>query len=134
MYGEYVNIAARIEGLADSGGVCISRNSYDHIKNKLKQGYEYIGEHAVKNIKDPVRVYRILMTQADVGKLIGEEPKPILKPEVWATVIIAAIIVILIRYQLYQKISYPKFDPASIDRMAFSLPNKLSTWPVFMLY
>ena len=48
LYGEGVNIAARIEGLADSGGICISRNAYDHIKNKMKIGCEYIGEHTVK--------------------------------------------------------------------------------------
>jgi adenylate cyclase len=51
LYGEGVNIAARIEGLADPGGICISRGAYDHIRNKLKYGYEYIGEHSVKNIK-----------------------------------------------------------------------------------
>ena len=61
IYGNGVNVAARIEGLAEAGGVCISRNAYDHIKNKLTLGYEYIGEHNVKNIKDPVRVYKLLM-------------------------------------------------------------------------
>ena len=54
LYGEGVNIAARIEGLAEPGGVCISHNAYDHVKNKLTLGYEYIGEHTVKIIKDPV--------------------------------------------------------------------------------
>ena len=44
LYGEGVNIAARIEGLADPGGVCISRNVFDHIKNKLELGYEYISD------------------------------------------------------------------------------------------
>ncbi len=58
LYGEGVNIAARIEGLADPGGVCVSRGVYDHIRNKLNFGYEYLGEHNVKNIKHPVRVYR----------------------------------------------------------------------------
>lgn len=43
------------------------QNAYDHIKNKLKLGYEYIGEHSVKNIKDPVRVYHVLMDPADAG-------------------------------------------------------------------
>jgi len=56
LYGEGVNIAARIEGLAEPGGVCISRNAYDHVKNKLTLGYKYISEYSVKNIKDPVRV------------------------------------------------------------------------------
>ena len=74
-YGHGMNIAARIEGLADPGGICISRGAYDHIRNKLNFGYEYIGEHAVKNIKHPVRVYKILMAPEDAGRLIGEEKK-----------------------------------------------------------
>jgi len=73
IYGHGVNVAARIEGLADPGGVCISRNAYDHIREKLDFGYEYLGDHRVKNIKHPVRVYRVLMDPADAGKLIGEK-------------------------------------------------------------
>jgi adenylate cyclase len=126
LYGEGVNIAARIEGLADPGGVCISRGAYDHVKNKLKLGYEYIGDHAVKNIKDPVRVYKILMDSKDAGKLIGDEPKPLLQPGVWATVIIAAIVLILIGYQIFNKTIAPEFEPASIENMAFQLPDKPS--------
>ena len=61
IYGDGVNIAARIEGLADPGGVCISKTAYDQLKNKLELGYEYLGEHSVKNIVEPVRVYRVLM-------------------------------------------------------------------------
>ena len=61
IYGDGVNIAARIEALAEAGGICISRNVFDQVKNKLKLGYEYIGEHTVKNIAEPVRAYRILM-------------------------------------------------------------------------
>jgi adenylate cyclase len=61
IYGDGVNIAARIEGLADGGGICISRTVYDQVKNKLSLGYKYMGEHTVKNIAEPVRVYRVLM-------------------------------------------------------------------------
>ena len=61
IFGDGVNIAARIEGLAEAGGVCISRNAYDHIRNKLNLGYEYLGEHDVKNIKQPVRVYKVIL-------------------------------------------------------------------------
>jgi len=75
IYGSGVNVAARIEGLADAGGVCISRNVYDQIKDKLTSGYEYLGDHEVKNIKDPVRVYKLLMDPQDAGKLIGEKSK-----------------------------------------------------------
>jgi adenylate cyclase len=126
LYGEGVNIAARIEGLADPGGVCISRGAYDQVKNKLKLGYEFIGEHAVKNIKDPVRVYKVLMESKDAGKLIGDEPKPLLKPETWATVIVAAFVLIIIGYQVFHKTIAPKFEPASIEKMAFPLPDKPS--------
>lgn len=61
IYGDGVNIAARIEGLADGGGICISGTVHDHIENKLDLGYDYLGEKAVKNIQKPVRVYRVRM-------------------------------------------------------------------------
>ena len=126
IYGSGVNVAARIEGLAEPGGVCISRNAYDHIKNKLKLGYEYIGEQAVKNIKDPVRVYKILMEPEDAGKLIGEKPKPALKSWVWSSIVVTAIVLTLIGYKLFQKMTAPEFKPASIEKMAFPLPEKPS--------
>ena len=59
IYGDGVNIAARIEGLAESGGICVSRSVFDQIEGKIPLSYEYIGEQTVKNIKNPVRVYRI---------------------------------------------------------------------------
>jgi adenylate cyclase len=61
IYGEGVNIAARLEGLAEGGGICISNSVYDQVKNKLPFGFEYAGEHAVKNITEPVRVYKVGM-------------------------------------------------------------------------
>ena len=59
IYGDGVNIAARIEGLAEGGGICISGTVHDHIENKLILGYDYLGEKTVKNIQKPVRVYRV---------------------------------------------------------------------------
>jgi adenylate cyclase len=73
IYGDGVNIAARIEGLAAGGGICISRSAYDQVKNKLNLGYEYLGEHRVKNIAEPVPVYRVLMEPEAAGKIIGEK-------------------------------------------------------------
>jgi adenylate cyclase len=78
IYGDGVNIAARIEGLAEGGGICISGTAFDHIGKRLPLGYEYLGEQAVKNIEKPVRVYRVLMEPEQVGKMIGEKrPKRI---------------------------------------------------------
>jgi adenylate cyclase len=59
IYGDCVNIAARLESLADGGGICISGTVYDQVKNKLSLGYEYQGEQAVKNITDTIQVYKI---------------------------------------------------------------------------
>jgi adenylate cyclase len=59
--GDGVNIAARVQSLAEAGGICITGTAYDQIKNKLAFGYEYVGEQTVKNIKEPVKIYRVLM-------------------------------------------------------------------------
>jgi len=61
IYGDGVNIAARLEGLADPGGICISRTAYDQIEDKLPLAYEYLGEKTVKNIPRPIRAYRVLI-------------------------------------------------------------------------
>lgn len=61
IYGDGVNIAARIESLAEGGGICISRTVYEHVENKIQLKYNYLGEHAVKNIAKPVRVYSVAM-------------------------------------------------------------------------
>ena len=61
IYGDGVNIAARIEGLAEGGGICISGTAFDQVETKLGLDFEYLGEQAVKNIKKPVRVYRVRM-------------------------------------------------------------------------
>ena len=59
IYGDGVNIAARLEGLAESGGICISKAVFDHIEGKLPYAYAYLGDRSVKNIAKPVGVYRV---------------------------------------------------------------------------
>jgi adenylate cyclase len=68
IYGDGVNIAARVEGLAEAGGICISESAYQQIENKLPLRYEYLGEHEVKNIAKPVRVYRAQIESEAVTK------------------------------------------------------------------
>src|ERR1700730_4518088 len=60
VYGDGVNIASRLEGIADPGQVYISGGIYEQIKHKVVCGYESLGDRKVKNITDPVRVYRVL--------------------------------------------------------------------------
>src|SRR5262245_4951374 len=61
IYGDGVNIAARLEALAEGGGICLSGTVYDQVENKLSLNYEYLGEQTVKNIAKPVRVWRVIM-------------------------------------------------------------------------
>src|SRR5262249_23732798 len=58
IYGDGINIAARLESLAEAGGICISGTVYDQIATKLALGDEFLGQRTVKNITHPVRVYR----------------------------------------------------------------------------
>ncbi len=66
--GDGVNIAARLESLSEAEGICISGTAFDQVENKLRLGYEYLGEQTVKNIAKPVRVYRVLMETEAVAQ------------------------------------------------------------------
>ncbi len=67
IYGDGVNVAARLEALAEPGGVCVSGTVHDAIGNKLPVRFEDMGEQAVKNIEKPVRAYRLAGTPREVG-------------------------------------------------------------------
>ncbi|NNK84444.1 MAG: hypothetical protein HKO91_02675 [Desulfobacterales bacterium] len=125
IYGSGVNVAARIESLSEPGGVCVSRNAYDHIKDKLSFGYEYLGDHEVKNIKDPVRVYKVLTDPEDAGKLVGEKIQRYQKKWPALAVAIVAILIGIIVWQFYYQ-NTPPIEAASVENMAFPLPDKPS--------
>jgi adenylate cyclase len=126
--GDGVNIAARLEGLSEAGGICISGTAYDHVENKLSLGYEYLGEQSVKNIAKPVRVYRVLMEPEAVGKVIGEKKG---KPRLWQRMaLIVGVILIVVAagigiWRFYLR-STPTLEVASKEKMAFPLPDKPS--------
>jgi adenylate cyclase len=61
LFGDGVNVAARLEALADSGGICISGTAFDHVKGKVSFALDYLGEQDVKNIEDTVRAYRVAL-------------------------------------------------------------------------
>jgi len=64
IYGDGVNVAARLESLAEPGGICISNTVHDQVRNKLAWSYEDLGAQSVKNIAEPVRVFRVLLNGA----------------------------------------------------------------------
>lgn len=67
IYGDGVNIAARLESIAEPGGICISRTAFDQIEDKLPLGYEYLGEKSVKNIPKPIHAYKVLVGPEDLS-------------------------------------------------------------------
>jgi adenylate cyclase len=126
IYGDGVNIAARIEALAEPGGVSISRTVFNHAHKKLKYGYEYLGEQQVKNIADPVQVYKLLTAPEDMGKLIGE-PEPKLQSSKRLYVAAITALIVLFSWAIWNYYSRPpKFEPALVENMAFPLPDKPS--------
>jgi len=128
LYGDGVNIAARLEGLAEPGGICISRTSFDHIETKLPLGYEYLGEQEVKNIPKPVGAYKVVMEprvtvaeKIEKGRAVPVwRRKAILAGGVTLILVIIAAVV----WNFYFRA--PPIEPASVDRMAFPLPEKPS--------
>lgn len=79
IYGDGVNIAARLESLAEPGGVCITRNVFDQVKDKLDLTTEFLGDHEVKNIAEPIAIYRVGIDEkaaALVSPIIREATKP----------------------------------------------------------
>jgi adenylate cyclase len=73
IFGDGVNIAARVEGLADPGYIFITRNVYDQVRRKLPYDYEFRGERKVKNIDEPVPVYRVLMDSEAAEKVVDKK-------------------------------------------------------------
>jgi adenylate cyclase len=129
IYGDGVNIAARLESLSEAGGICISGTAFDQVRNKMDLGYKYLGEQTVKNIALPVRVYKVLMEPEEAGKVIGEKKA---KPKQWqmatmglligVIVVVAAIVI----WKLYTP-SAPQPEVISKEKITASLPEKPSS-------
>jgi adenylate cyclase len=81
IYGDGVNVAARLQGLADVGGLFISGTVYDQVKNKLVLHYEDLGEQEVKNIAEPVRVWRVRLDEAAATGEAGSPKSEVRGPE-----------------------------------------------------
>ena len=94
VYGNGVNVAARLETLAEPGGICISGATHDAIGNKLPFVYEYLGEHTVKNIDKPVRAYRVNFTGEPSTVKQAAPAAPVKKRSHFSIAVIAALIAV----------------------------------------
>jgi adenylate cyclase len=127
IYGDGVNIAARLEGLAEPGGICVSKTAFDHIESKLPYGYDFIGDQTVKNISKPVGAYRVLMDPrvTVAGKLEEEILAPVRRMPILVRVVVVLVLVVAVGvWQFYMR--RPSVEPASVEKMAFPLPEKPS--------
>jgi len=128
LYGDGVNIAARLESLADPGGICVSKTAFDQIETKLPLGYEYLGEQSVKNIPKPVGAYRVLTRPDAAGKVIGEKRflgRFSRKTAMTAIIVLLVVAGGLVGWNIYLQQS-KKVEPASVENMALPLPEKPS--------
>ena len=127
IYGDGVNIAARLEGLSEPGGICISKTAFDHIESKLPYGYDFIGDQPVKNIAKPVGAYRVVMEPRVTvsGQPLDKKPATIRRmPVLVGAVVIIAVALVIGIWQFYMR--RPTVEPASIEQMAYPLPQKPS--------
>ena len=126
IFGDGVNIAARLEQLADPGGICVSGTAYDHLIAKVEVGYKSLGDVRVKNIDRPIRAYKVLLNPADAGKVIGALENLSAAPKANSYRLIIAIIAILLIAAasgiLYFQTKLD-FIQASTAKMAFPLPS-----------
>src|SRR5262245_56054798 len=147
LHGEGINVAVRLEGLAEAGGICLSEVVYQQIKNKLELSYEDIGQHSLKNIAEPVRVWRGVLDGAAAtlaerlalcpaphhqeSPLVSpHEPRPRRRPPArpWLVVglILLAAIVGTVRYFSRLPLSPPDSALSTPVQPALSLPDKPS--------
>jgi adenylate cyclase len=124
IYGDGVNIAARIEGLADGGGISISGTVYDSIEGKLGLEFEFLGEHSVKNIDKPIRVYRVLSFPGAAAHMVIKAKKKLTKKWIWVAVS-TILLLIAVLAGLYWKYFYLP-TPENVDpqnNLSFDLPK-----------
>jgi adenylate cyclase len=128
IYGDGVNVAARLEAIAEPGGVCIARNVFNHIKDKLDLTFESLGERKVKNIAEPVSVYRIVFDEKATALAtpvkrsaaeIGRRARPLVAAALAVTVLVTGA-------ALWWQPWAPEFEPVEPAVMARPLPAKPS--------
>ncbi|HQT98359.1 MAG TPA: adenylate/guanylate cyclase domain-containing protein [Thermodesulfobacteriota bacterium] len=130
IYGDGVNVAARLERLADAEGVCISGSVHDHVKNKLSVGYRSLGAHSFKNIAEPVRAYGVLPGPDTSGRTVGEVWRRLSRWRKAAVALAVALLTVAgglaVNKYVYQSGSSPGMLSFLAGKTALPLPDKPS--------
>jgi TolB-like protein/class 3 adenylate cyclase/Tfp pilus assembly protein PilF len=125
IHGDGVNIADRLQNLAEPGGITVSGSAYDQVRTKLAVGYADLGRQAVKNVDEPVQAYRVLLDPAAAGRTLALAPAS----RQWRWAKLAAGFLILVAgagIVAWVRPWEPRIEPASVERMALPLPDKPS--------
>jgi adenylate cyclase len=129
IYGDGVNVAARLEGLAEPGGICIHQNVRDQLRGKLDLEFDDLGEVAVKNIERPVRAFRVVLNEkatAIAARPVERTPTPKTPSRIGQAVVGILLALILVAGVAWWQSGAPEFEPVSPESMAQSLPAKPS--------
>ncbi|MBR0784463.1 SUMF1/EgtB/PvdO family nonheme iron enzyme [Bradyrhizobium iriomotense] len=129
VYGDGVNIATRIEGIAEPGQVYISGAIYEQIKHKVVCGYESLGDRKVKNITDPVRVYRVLPDADAVGRTRGRRESVLLFLLITALLVIAGYVLWYVLVQHRSQIGQQAAAPPIAAPSASPMPQSVQSLP-----
>jgi len=120
IYGDGVNVAARMESLAEAGGICVSGSAYDQIESKFGFGCEYLGEKTVKNISTPIRVYRLTHDGAGQVCTIRTQVRKSSTRLIFAVMFGLLILSLgsFLAWTIYQHRATASIESASVDQMA----------------
>lgn len=125
IYGNGVNVAARLEALAEPGGICISGRVLDQVEKNVEVGYAYLGPQTIKNIDRPVNAYKVLLESEAVGTIL-DAPKGTTPGRHWLAVAALTLLLVAGGVGLWFYQTRPELAPASVARMAQPLPDKPS--------
>jgi len=128
IYGDGVNVAARLEALCEPGGICLARSVFDQVEDKLDLTYEHLGKREVKNIADPVTVYRVVLDDKAAALVTKVTPNEAMRERRWWPVPAALIglLILIVGGMLWWQPWAHHEEPAVVDDMAFPLPDRPS--------
>ncbi len=128
IFGDGVNVAARLEGLCEPGGVCVSRNVFNQVKGKLDLTFEHLGEREVKNIAEPITVYRVALDDKAAALVT-----PVVHAAAtsgrgrWPAIAAGFVVGLLgIAGLVWWQPWTPDEGPAAVEQKALALPDKPS--------
>src|SRR5262249_20320896 len=123
-HGDAINIAARLQQLAEAGGICVSDTVVTHVRHKVAVRFEPRGEERLKNMADPVFVHRVLIRALPIGKMVRpSKTLPRSRRGGGAVVATALALAIVVSAFVWWRPWEPRYEPADPAKIAQSLPN-----------